>query len=79
MGALRGWKIRGEKRDEGPENGEGNGAGRSWLLVNAFAANDPESTLRTYDMVMDAEGQGPEECIGLLSLRSDRGAWARRR
>ncbi len=45
----------------------------SWLLVSAFAANDPESTLGIYDRIIEQEGFGPESCIGLLSLRSDRG------
>jgi poly-gamma-glutamate synthase PgsB/CapB len=44
-----------------------------WLLVNAFAANDPESTLGIYDHIMEEEGIGPEACVGLLSLRPDRG------
>jgi poly-gamma-glutamate synthase PgsB/CapB len=45
----------------------------SWLLVNAFAANDPESTLTILDRVTRREGLGPERCVGLLSLRADRG------
>lgn len=44
-------------------------------------ANDPESTVRLYDEVMERLGFpqggnpdiGPERCVGLLSLRADRG------
>jgi hypothetical protein len=43
------------------------------MLVSAFAANDPESTLAIYDRVVELQGIGPEACIGLLSLRPDRG------
>jgi poly-gamma-glutamate synthase PgsB/CapB len=49
-------------------------AGREpWLVVNAFAANDPESTLRIHDRVMSECGLDAGACIGLLSLRADRG------
>jgi poly-gamma-glutamate synthase PgsB/CapB len=44
-----------------------------WLVVSAFAANDPESTLRVHDRVMREHGSCEVACIGLLSLRSDRG------
>jgi len=44
-----------------------------WLVVNAFAANDPESTLRVHDRVMREHGSRDVACIGLLSLRADRG------
>jgi len=61
VGALKSWRFTsGEGRDP-------------WLLVSAFAANDPESTLGIYDRIVEHEGIGPEACIGLLSLRSDRG------
>jgi poly-gamma-glutamate synthase PgsB/CapB len=43
------------------------------FLVNAFAANDPESTALIHDAVMAALNVGWERCVGLLSLRSDRG------
>jgi len=43
------------------------------FLVNAFAANDPESTLLIHDKVMNALGADPQRCVGLLNLRSDRG------
>jgi gamma-polyglutamate synthase len=42
-------------------------------LVNAFAANDPESTLRIHDLVMQRLGATAGRCRGLLSLRADRG------
>ena len=31
----------------------------SWILVNAFAANDPESTLGIYDRITAAEATSP--------------------
>jgi gamma-polyglutamate synthase len=61
LGALQAWRY---------PDGEG---GARWIVVNAFAANDPESTLRIQDRVMAGEGLTPERCFGLLSLRSDRG------
>jgi hypothetical protein len=61
LGALRSWRYDQE------------GARASWLLVNAFAANDPESTLKIYSRLTEEEGLGPDDCLGLLSLRSDRG------
>jgi len=47
--------------------------GSPCFLVNAFAANDPESTMLIHEGVMAALGIGPERCVGLLSLRPDRG------
>jgi hypothetical protein len=44
-----------------------------WLVVNAFAANDPESTLRLHDRVVREHAPAGVACIGLLNLRSDRG------
>lgn len=61
LGALQAWRY--PRQD----------AGARWIVVNAFAANDPESTLRIYDRVMAREGMGPERCVGLLALRPDRG------
>jgi poly-gamma-glutamate synthase PgsB/CapB len=61
VGALRSWRF-------APEGADG-----SWILVNAFAANDPDSTLGIYDRITTAEDLPPELCTGLLSLRSDRG------
>jgi len=43
------------------------------FLVSAFAANDPESTLLVYDRVMETLEAGPDRCVGLMSLRADRG------
>jgi len=59
------------------------GAARLWRLraagreppvyaVSAFAANDPESTALLHDRAMAAAG-GAAPCVGLLSLRGDRG------
>jgi poly-gamma-glutamate synthase PgsB/CapB len=61
VGALRSWRY-----------SHGN-SGEPWMLVNAFAANDPESTLGIYDRIAESQGIPPESCIGLLSLRPDRG------
>ncbi len=61
VGALKIWRYTPDETHE------------AWLLVSAFAANDPESTLGIYDRLLDSQGLGPEACIGLLSLRSDRG------
>ncbi len=60
-GALRIWRYR-------PSNAQ-----TDCYLVNAFAANDPESTLLIHDKVMSALGTDPKPCVGLLNLRSDRG------
>jgi len=43
------------------------------FLVNAFAANDPESTLLVHNRLMAALGASPERCVGLMNLRRDRG------
>lgn len=61
LGALQAWSYR---REESTAR---------WILVNAFAANDPESTLRIHDRITRREGVGPERCLGLLALRPDRG------
>jgi gamma-polyglutamate synthase len=60
-GALRVWRWR-------PA-----GAAADRFLVNAFAANDPASTLLVLDRVLAALDAGADRCIGLLSLRGDRG------
>jgi len=53
---------------------EGGGA---WRVVNAFAANDPESTFLLYDSLLghgaQEESGGRAGCVGLLCLRGDRG------
>jgi len=43
------------------------------FLVNAFAVNDPESTALVFDRVTGALGREMDLCVGLLSLRPDRG------
>jgi len=42
-------------------------------LVNAFAANDPQSTIEIISRVKNSLPFAPENFIGLLNLRSDRG------
>ncbi len=64
VGALRSWWYR-------PVGAATEGEG--WLLVSAFAANDPESTMTIYDRVVGDRGVPPEEIVGLLTLRADRG------
>jgi hypothetical protein len=61
VGALRSWRYQHE------------GSPDSWILVNAFAANDPESTTQVYRRFAGSQGRSVEECVGLLNLRSDRG------
>lgn len=48
------------------------GAGPSLYLVNAFAANDPDSTFRVLHMVSNALPSVAGNIIGVLNLRSDR-------
>lgn len=67
LGSLRIWRHR---RDE--DAGELDRQ-PPCFLVNAFAVNDPESTGLVIDDVTAALGIGPERCVGLLSLRADRG------
>ncbi len=72
VGALRCWSF-------SPSGGEGDGSrdqkasSPEWVLVSAFAANDPESTLRIYRRTVADRGVVPRGCVGLLSLRNDRG------
>lgn len=47
--------------------------GREIFLVNAFAANDPQSTLAVIEKTREAIGPGATPLTGLLNLRSDRG------
>jgi len=61
IGSLRVWRY------------TPSGSRTGCVLVSAFAANDPDSTLRIHDRVMSAWRPGGERCIGLLSLRHDRG------
>ncbi len=60
-GALRVWRYRPVDSKPG------------CLVVNAFAANDPESTVIVHERVMAALDVDPGRCVGLLGLRSDRG------
>lgn len=47
-------------------------SGKSVYLVNAFAANDPDSTRIVYDKVAQALAADPSSFTGLLNLREDR-------
>ena len=61
IGALRLWQYKRE-------------ASKARIfLVSAFAANDPESTMLVYDRVMKALSTGHGPCVGLITLRRDRG------
>jgi gamma-polyglutamate synthase len=42
------------------------------ILVSAFAANDPESTIKVYEKIREILPQNPSSFTGLLNLRSDR-------
>ncbi|HSW29834.1 MAG TPA: Mur ligase family protein [Longimicrobiales bacterium] len=75
VGALGIWKAR-------PHTGrEHDAATPPTFLVNAFAANDPGATMRVHGEVMEQlgvpTGSAPAgarlPCVGLLSLRADRG------
>jgi poly-gamma-glutamate synthase PgsB/CapB len=61
VGAVRLWRYRADE------------SAISAFLVSAFAANDPVSTMLVYDRVMGFVGTGPDRCVGLMSLRADRG------
>jgi gamma-polyglutamate synthase len=60
IGSLQAWRAAAD------------GPGGGCLLVNAFAANDPESTAHAYDKVLTAFGTSSTRCVGLLNLRADR-------
>ncbi len=45
----------------------------SWILVSAFAANDPESSRRALDRLAGLRRTSPRDLVGLLNLREDRG------
>ncbi len=47
---------------------------RTWFLVNAFAANDPESTRQIMDVLRKHSELKDKKWIGLLNLRKDRGS-----
>jgi poly-gamma-glutamate synthase PgsB/CapB len=61
VGTFNVWKHRPEE------------SGKTVYLVNAFAANDPESTFSAISKLKDIFPLASVELIGLLSLRSDRG------
>jgi poly-gamma-glutamate synthase PgsB/CapB len=61
FGSLKIWKI-----DSGPPS-------KTWFLVSAFAANDPESTKEVLNKLGDMGLFEKRKKIGLLNLRSDRG------
>lgn len=60
IGTFRAWRYRDE-------------CSRECIAVNAFAVNDPESTLLVHDKVMLALNACRESCIGIMNLREDRG------
>lgn len=45
---------------------------RSFYLVNAFAANDPESTFQVLSKVLELLPAASDKVIGVLNLRADR-------
>lgn len=59
IGALSAWTIRLR--------------GAPWVAVNAFAANDPESTMATLRTARELWAAAGTRSIGLLNLRRDRG------
>ncbi len=61
FGELKIWKY--QSRD----------SGKICYLVNAFAANDPQSTIEIISLVKNKIPFHTENFIGLLNLRSDRG------
>ncbi len=61
IGALRLWRYKGDNSTA------------PTFLASAFAANDPESTMLVYDQVMETLELSPDRCVGLMSLRADRG------
>lgn len=61
IGELKIWKY--QSKD----------SGKICYLVNAFAANDPESTIEIISFLKNSIPVTSENFIGLLNLRSDRG------
>lgn len=65
LGALRCWRVQDEENR------------RPWTVVNAFAANDPASTLLILRGLLGGRGEGEvpplRKPVGLLLLRKDRG------
>jgi len=67
VGALTAWRL--------------SVGGARWIAVNAFAANDPDSTRRVLRRAIDRWRDAGSPVIGILNLRRDRGdrtlQWAR--
>ena len=61
FGSLKIWKI-----DSGAPS-------KTWYLVSAFAANDPESTKEVLDKLEEKDLFKKRKRIGLFNFRSDRG------
>jgi poly-gamma-glutamate synthase PgsB/CapB len=58
-GVLQAWKLaRGNK---------------NWIAINAFAANDPESTKTIIELVLSRLSHSKEKLVGIFNLREDRG------
>jgi gamma-polyglutamate synthase len=62
IGQLRVWRVQSADKQ------------KSFYLVNAFAANDPESTLDVLARVLRSYPAGSRNVTGVLNLRLDRGA-----
>ncbi len=60
IGRLKVWRSRSRK------------GAHSYYLVNAFAANDPESTFETLSRVLESLPGSVDRVFGLLNLRPDR-------
>jgi poly-gamma-glutamate synthase PgsB/CapB len=61
LGALKAWRWR-------PES-----CGPAWDLVNAFAANDPDSTRLVLDVLRERRWAAGRPLLAVLNLRRDRG------
>jgi len=61
LGALKAWRVTGAS------------CGTSWIAVNGFAANDPESTRAALSRFTNRWASENVRRIGLLNLRWDRG------
>ncbi len=59
FGALRAWRLRWGEAE--------------WIAVNAFAANDPVSTMSAYRRVLETDECRGFPVIGVLNVRGDRG------
>lgn len=59
FGALRAWRL--------------TDGGSAWIAVNAFAANDPVSTMSAYRRVVEADACRGLPLVGVFNVRSDRG------